>query len=264
MCRGGASPLWVPALALWVVLLSAPWIPAVHSDISVNATPEYIHSCKKTDPKINACIKKTFDHLRPYLVAGIPEIKLASIEPMSIPKMEMQNGHGAVRVRAVFGNMTVYGASNYSVISVKSDINRLRMDLGLSIPRIEATGTYEVVGQVLLFPVRSRGEFWALFNNITGIGKLYGKEVRRNDVSYMKTERLGVDFKLGSSRFKIKDYLNGNNVLGEAMNQFLNQNSDVIIEEMKPAAAQAISRHFKNFLNAAFLQIPLKVWLKDG
>lgn len=48
------------------------------------------------------------------------------------------------------------------------------------------------------------------------------------------------------------------------MNQFLNQNSDVIIDEMKPAAAQAISRHFKNFLNAAFLQIPLKVWLKDG
>lgn len=48
------------------------------------------------------------------------------------------------------------------------------------------------------------------------------------------------------------------------MNQFLNQNADVIIEEMKPAAAQAISRHFKNFLNSAFLQIPLKVWLKDG
>jgi hypothetical protein len=46
----------------------------------------------------------------------------------------------------------------------RSDINRLRMDLGLSIPRIEATGTYEVVGQVLLFPVRSRGEFWALFS----------------------------------------------------------------------------------------------------
>lgn len=44
---------------------------------------------------------------------------MASIEPMQIPKMEMQNGHGAVRVRAVFSNMTIYGASNYSVVSVK-------------------------------------------------------------------------------------------------------------------------------------------------
>lgn len=48
------------------------------------------------------------------------------------------------------------------------------------------------------------------------------------------------------------------------MNQFLNQNAPEIINEMKPAAAQAISKHFKNFLNAAFLQIPLKVWLKDA
>lgn len=52
-------------------------------------------------------------------------------------------------------------------------------------------------------------------DNITGIGKLYGKEVKKNNVSFMKTERLGVDFKLASSKFKIKDYLNGNNVLGE-------------------------------------------------
>jgi len=51
---------------------------------------------------------------------------------------------------------------------------------------------------------------------------------------------------------------------GEAMNIFLNENSAEIIEEMKPAASQAIGKHFKNFLNNAFLQIPLKVWLKDS
>lgn len=47
------------------------------------------------------------------------------------------------------------------------------------------------------------------------------------------------------------------------MNVFLNENANEIIEEMKPAASQAIGKHFKNFLNTAFLQIPLKVWLKD-
>lgn len=51
--------------------------------------------------------------------------------------------------------------------------------------------------------------------NITGIGKIYGSEVIKNDVVFMKTDRLGVDFKLGKARFKIKDYINGNNVLGE-------------------------------------------------
>ncbi|XP_075236521.1 protein takeout-like [Lycorma delicatula] len=226
--------------------------------------PEYIISCRKADPQINACIRRTFDHLRPYLIAGIPEIKLQSIEPMVIQKMTMENGHGPVRVRAVFSNMTIYGASNYTVLSVKSDLSKLRMDLGLGIPRIEATGSYDVNGNVLLFPVRSKGDFWASFSNITGIGKIYGIEVKKNGVVFMKTERLGIDFKLGKSRFKIRDVLNNNNVLGEAMSQFLNQNANEIIEEMKPAAAQAISRHFKSFLNGAFLQIPLQVWLRDA
>lgn len=47
------------------------------------------------------------------------------------------------------------------------------------------------------------------------------------------------------------------------MNQFLNQNAAEIIEEMKPAAAAALAKHFKAFLNGAFLQVPVPVWLKD-
>jgi len=51
---------------------------------------------------------------------------------------------------------------------------------------------------------------------------------------------------------------------GEAMNQFLNQNADEIIKEMKPVASQTIARYCKEFLNTAFLNIPIQVWLKDA
>lgn len=51
---------------------------------------------------------------------------------------------------------------------------------------------------------------------------------------------------------------------GEAMNQFLNQNADEIIKEMKPAASQTIARYFRDFLNAAFLKIPIEVWLRSA
>ena len=45
----------------------------------------------------------------------------------------------------------------------RSDVSKYRIDMGLSLPRIEATGSYEVTGNILLFPVRSKGEFWAVF-----------------------------------------------------------------------------------------------------
>nr|CAD7461508.1 unnamed protein product [Timema tahoe] len=144
----------------------------------------------------------------------IPEIDVPPIEPMNIPRMAMENGNGAVRIRAVFSNMTAHGASNYTVLSLKTDLDDYRIDMGLEIPRIEALGKYDVSGNILLFPVRSRGEFTAIFR--------------------------------------------------EAMNQFLNQNANEIIKEMKPAAAHSIGRHFKEFLNTAFLKIPINVWLLDA
>lgn len=36
--------------------------------------------------------------------------------------------------------------------------------MSLSIPRVETRGRYEVIGQVLLLPVRSAGEFWTEFS----------------------------------------------------------------------------------------------------
>ncbi|XP_067014618.1 protein takeout [Anabrus simplex] len=226
-------------------------------------TPEYILPCNRTDPNINSCIKNSFNHLRPYLQKGIAEIDLPAIEPLLIPKLAMENGNGAVRVRAVFSNMNIHGASNYTVAAVKSDVAAYRIDMGLTIPRIEASGSYEVTGNVLLFPVRSRGEFYAVFYDVAALAKIHGKEVVNNGTNYMKVDKLLVDFSLGKSRFRIRDHLNGGNVLGEAMNQFLNQNAQEIIQEMKPAATQSIARHFKSFLNNAFLKVPIALWLRD-
>lgn len=228
-------------------------------------TPRYILPCNRTDPNINACIKRGFTHLRPYIAEGIPELSVPPMEPLVIQRLAMENGNGAVRVRAAFNNMTIRGGSNYTITWIKSDVAKYRIDMGLSLPRIEATGKYEVMGNVLLFPVRSKGEFWAVFYDISAVTKIAGKEVTLEDgKQYMRTEKLLVDFTLGKSRFRIRDYINDGNILGEAMNQFLNQNAEEIIKEMKPGASQTIARYFREFLNAAFLKIPIEVWLRNA
>jgi hypothetical protein len=50
--------------------------------------------------------------------------------------------------------------------------------------------------------------------NVTALAKLYGIEVKKEGVKYMKTERLGIGFKLEKSDFKIKDSINMQNVIG--------------------------------------------------
>lgn len=161
----------------------------------------------------------------------------------------------------------------------------------LTIPRVESRGKYEVIGNVLLLPVRSNGEFWAEFSDITAIIKVYGKEVKRDNNLFMHIEKLGLDFTMKNARFKVKDNVNAQNVLGEfviwiklpadinfrsynifcvdlrftgeAINQFLNTNANDLVQEMRPAASQSIGRLFKRILNAAFGSIPMKQWLLD-
>ncbi|CAH0558251.1 unnamed protein product [Brassicogethes aeneus] len=222
---------------------------------------EYILPCHKTDPNINTCLVGTFNHLRPYLITGIKDIEVPSIDPLKIEKLIMENGQGAFRVRASFYNITATGASNYSVKTIKADVENYHIELGIKLPRIEIRGKYEVNGNVLLFPVRSKGDFWAIFLDVDAAAKIFGKEVLRDGERYMRIDKMLVDFRLQKSRFRIRDIINHGNVIGEAMNQFLNNNSEEIIKEMKPAANAAIAKHFKGFLNSAFLKIPLPIWL---
>ncbi|KAF7387187.1 hypothetical protein HZH68_012864 [Vespula germanica] len=225
--------------------------------------PEYILPCSRKDPKFEVCVTKTLNHLKPYLVKGIPELDLPPIEPLTIPELGMENGQGAVRVSALFSNITVLGAGNYNMTKVRVDLNTLRIDLHLTIPKVELQGRYEVAGNVLLFPIKSHGDFWALFGDVAAIARAQGAIEIRDGIRYMGLTRLLIDFSLGRARFRIIDELNGDNVIGQAMNQFLNQNAKEIIEEMRPAASSSIAKHFLSFLNTAFRKIPLKVWLRD-
>lgn len=50
---------------------------------------------------------------------------------------------------------------------------------------------------------------------------------------------------------------------GEAINQFLNQNANELVQEMRPAASQSIAKLFRKFLNDTFSNIPMRLWLLD-
>lgn len=40
------------------------------------------------------------------------------------------------------------------------------IEIGFKFPRMDIRGKYDVNGNVLLFPVRSKGDFWAIFRKL--------------------------------------------------------------------------------------------------
>lgn len=78
--------------------------------------------CSRTDPQINQCIKKSFNHLRPYLGKGLTELNVPALEPLFIDQLGMDNDAGAVRIKARFSEILAKGTSNYTIKEVRSDI----------------------------------------------------------------------------------------------------------------------------------------------
>lgn len=83
---------------------------------------KYILPCDRTDPQINQCIKRSFNHLKPFLGKGLPEINVPPLEPLMVDQMNMDNDAGAVRIKARFSNISAKGASNYTIREVRSDV----------------------------------------------------------------------------------------------------------------------------------------------
>lgn len=128
-----------------------------------NRTASYVQPCRRSDPEINKCIKNSFNYIRPYIAKGLTELKTPPLEPLRIEELAMENNAGAVRIKALFTDIVALGAGNYTVKDVRSDVKKLRIDMSLGIPRVETRGKYEIIGNVLLLPVRSNGEFWTEF-----------------------------------------------------------------------------------------------------
>ncbi|XP_055696465.1 protein takeout-like isoform X1 [Lutzomyia longipalpis] len=243
-----------------ILVFVAVVIAQVHGE---QQTPEYILPCSRSDPELNSCIRNSFNHLRTYVVNGLKDLDVPPLDPLNIKEMAMENNAGAVQVKALFTDILVKGGSNYTIKDVRADINKYRIDVSVTIPRVETRGKYEIIGRVLLLPVQSSGEFWTEFLNISAIGKLYGREVERDGEKYMNIDKIFLDFNMKNARFKVKDNINNGNVLGEAINQFLNSNAHELVQEMRPAASQSIAKLAKQLINSAFNRIPLRVWLLD-
>lgn len=49
----------------------------------------------------------------------------------------------------------------------------------------------------------------------------------------------------------------------EVINQFLNQNAHELVQEMRGPASTSLAKVFKKFLDIAFANVPLSVWLTE-
>lgn len=75
--------------------------------------------CKKSDPNLNGCVYNSVDNLKPYLVTGIPQYDIPSLEPIDLGDLIVAGSKTGQGLFITVQDLKAFGASNWRLKNLK-------------------------------------------------------------------------------------------------------------------------------------------------
>ncbi|XP_070162436.1 protein takeout [Polyergus mexicanus] len=225
--------------------------------------PPFLNICHRNDPNLNECVKQSVNSLRPYLKTGIPALQIPPCEPLHVPQIEISQAVGPISITSTYTDIEVQGGTNFTLKSVKIDVDKDRVRLKLYLPRLEMIARYNMKGRIMLLPINGNGLARGNFTDIDIIATVQGERYqsqKTGEIHYRVID-FYVDFDVGNANIYLDNLFNGDGTLSNAMNLFLNDNWNVVAAEIKPALENTVSDMFKTFSNKIYSKFPLDTLL---
>ncbi|XP_012263717.3 protein takeout [Athalia rosae] len=209
--------------------------------------PDFIHVCKRKDPQVNDCIAKSVEFLRPYLLSGVPELNIPSLEPLYLKELVAAESTG---LKITARDIRTYGASDYTIRGFKLDFDTMHCQFSMDLPHLYIDAMYHVDGKVLLLPIAGSGPMRGNFTACTGSVDLKG-EVKKdaNGEDRLRYTDFHVKFTVGNGYVELENLFGGDRTLGDLVNSAINNNFDVFLRELQPLLEKALSETFQRIAN---------------
>lgn len=222
-----------------------------------------LRKCRVDDNvQLNSCLQQTLEDLRPYLKTGIRELNLPPLEPMHIQRIVFSQGDTGVKVESVFTQVKVTGLSNFTTRFINADPERQQLTVGLSVPRLYVAGDYNLHGNIILLPISGSGTFWADFMGVEATGTSQ-MNIMTNPagVQQLRVSQTNVDFTIANMKIHLNNLFNGDKILEETMNLFLNDHGREILQDVKPEVTVRLNELVQKVMNDALSQLPVSAFL---
>ena len=162
--------------------------------------------------------------------------------------------------------MIVEGLSNFETRELNANLVRRQLSITLAVPEIRIRGFYQVNGRVLLMNINGNGPFTCMLKNVVGSG--FARIVPVTDVQSgnrsLTIQDTKLDFEIGSLRVNLENLFNNElPALSVTVNKFLNDQSQVIINEVKPQIKLEVTQLVESVMNEAFSKLPVEEFLSQ-
>ncbi|XP_063696581.1 protein takeout-like [Culicoides brevitarsis] len=223
--------------------------------------PDDIIKCEISD---FLCIRDRAQFVLTKYYMGNEQMGLKSLDPLKVEAMkitETTEEKRNVNINLNFHNLNVYGTRKATVNQLKitnRTTKNFEIDFRATFPRIELIGEYTVNGKVLLLPITGAGKC-----NITGeimklTVNLQGNFVQHNGKDYLFIKRIGPSAcEISHAYISLENLFNGNKLLGDGMNRFLNENWAELWKELHPAFIQTFGNVGLDIANNVFQRNPV-------
>ncbi|KAL3270740.1 hypothetical protein HHI36_021265 [Cryptolaemus montrouzieri] len=216
--------------------------------------PPNFKKCKINDQE---CLKNALQDALPNLKGGLSELGLPSLDPLYIPEMTIGAGQNVVQLTQKYKEANLYGAADSQIKSVDIDLKKNKIDVKFTFPLWTLNATYEVKGKILLLPVFGTGPCSLTLENGNADLTFNIETYKKKDQSYIRGTQGKMVVRIQRATYKFDNLFNGDKILGDNINNVLNENWREVYEEVAPGYGDVYSAAFMNIMNKIFSKVPL-------
>lgn len=228
-----------------------------------NALPEDFTRCRQSDAKLNDCLKSAVPDALRRMKNGIASLAIPQMEPLLIAAINIDSGAGPVTITQNYKKIKLHGLTDSVLTTYKADLKHYRLKTDSLTPKMEFIGDYVMKGRILVLPIQGKGIANITMVNLVVKHDLIGEPVERDGQTYMHIRDYKVKFIPQRVLLHFSNLFNGDKRLGDQMNIFLNENSDLVFNELKDSYEKALSSVFQDVTNKIFDKVPMnKIFLE--
>lgn len=119
-------------------------------------------------------------------------------------------------------------------------------------------------GQILVLPIRGEGFANVSMNELTTRHELKGDYYTGSDnLTYLNITEYKIKFKPKWVIFRFDNLFNGDKLLGETMNKFMNDNWEIVFSNLIPGYEERFGDKFRDVSNILFSKVPVDLIFLD-
>lgn len=183
---------------------------------------------------------------------------MPAIDPLHITALTIQQGRNSpISLKQEFKNIALTGISETKLVTYKPNLDKYILRTEGITPRVNLGGDYIMTGRILLLPIVGNGKANITMINLRTIHELIGEPRKKNGQVYIHFKEYNIKLVPARVHLHFENLFNGDRLLGNQMNRFMNDNWELIFNELKGGYEETLSYVFKEVTNKLFSKVPM-------